>query len=125
MTCLSLGLSAQQHRKNSRPMTSAEQAEKRVERMAEILSLTEQQKKQVSQLALEGASRQEELQKKRKEEVESQKKYRLAQEEKIEAILTNEQKERWEQHKESRPLENGRHEEREHLQRRRPGFSKG
>lgn len=106
-------------------MSPVEQVEKRTERMAEILTLTEAQKKQVAGIALESANRWEELQKKRKAEVESQKEYRLAQELKIASILTEEQKQIWKQHKESRPRENGRHEGREHSHRRRPGFRKG
>ena len=54
-TCLSFGLAAEQH-KNYRQLNSTERAEKMTDRMAEELKLTAEQKKQVSQLALENAA---------------------------------------------------------------------
>lgn len=71
------------------------------DRMAEELNLTEEQKKQVSQITLENANRQEELIKSRKAEYEAQKEFRKSQEQKITSILTEEQKQIWEQRKES------------------------
>jgi Spy/CpxP family protein refolding chaperone len=70
-------------------------------RMAEELKLTDEQRKQVSKVVLENATRQEELIQKRKAEFEAQKNYRLEQEKKISAILTEEQKVIWEQRKEA------------------------
>ena len=61
MTCISLGLSAQHQKKNFRELSASERAEKMSDRMAEELKLTEEQKKQVSKVALENATRQEEL----------------------------------------------------------------
>jgi hypothetical protein len=69
--------------------------------MAEELKLTDEQRKQVSKVVLENATRQEELIQKRKAEFEAQKNYRLEQEKKISAILTEEQKVIWEQRKEA------------------------
>lgn len=97
---ISFGISAQQH-KNYRQSHPAERAAKMSERMAEELKLTDEQRKLVSQLTLENANRQEELHKRRKAELEAQKEYRLAQEQKLAAILTDEQKQIWEQRKEA------------------------
>jgi hypothetical protein len=101
LTCISLGLSAQQQKKNYRELSAAERAEKRSDRMAEELKLTDEQRKQVSKVVLENATRQEELIQKRKAEFEAQKNYRLEQEKKISLILTEEQKVIWEQRKEA------------------------
>ena len=101
MTCISLGLSAQHQKKNFRELSAAERAEKMSDRMAEELKLTDEQQKQVSKVVLENAMRQEELIQKRKAEFEAQKKYRLEQEKKITAILTEEQKVIWEKRKEA------------------------
>lgn len=101
MTCISLGLSAQHQKKNFRELSALECAEKMSNRMAEELKLTEEQKKQVSKVVLENATRQEELIQKRKEEFEAQKKFRMEQEKKIAAILSEEQKTIWEQRKEA------------------------
>ena len=100
LTCMSFGLSAQQH-KNFRQSNPTERAKKMTDRMAEELKLTEEQRKQVSQLTLENANRQEELLKRRKAEFEAQKEYRLAQDQKLASILTEEQKQIWEQRKEA------------------------
>ena len=101
MTCISLGLSAQHQKKNFRELSAAERAEKMSDRMAEELKLTDEQRKQVSKVVLENAMRQEELIQKRKAEFEAQKNYRLEQEKKITAILTEEQKVIWDQRKEA------------------------
>jgi vancomycin resistance protein YoaR len=101
MTCISLGLSAQHQKKNFRELSASERAEKMSNRMAEELKLTDEQRKQVSKVVLENATRQEELIQKRKAEFEAQKNYRLEQEKKISLILTEEQKVIWEQRKEA------------------------
>jgi hypothetical protein len=100
LTSISFGLSAQQH-KNFRQSNPTERAQKMTDRMAEELKLTDEQRKQVSQLALENAKRQEELLKRRKAEFEAQKEYRLAQDQKLGSIFTEEQKQIWEQRKEA------------------------
>jgi Spy/CpxP family protein refolding chaperone len=97
---ISFGLSAQQH-KNFRQFNPTERAQKMTDRMAEELKLTDEQRKQVSQLTLENANRQEELLKSRKAEFEAQKEYRKAQDQKMASILTEEQKQLWEQRKEA------------------------
>jgi len=101
MTCISLGLSAQHQKKNFRELSASERAEKMSNRMAEELKLTDEQRKQVSKVVIENATRQEELIQKRKAEFEAQKNYRLEQEKKISLILTEEQKVIWEQRKEA------------------------
>jgi hypothetical protein len=125
LTCISLGLSAQHQKKNFRQLSASERAEKMSDRMAEELKLTDEQRKQVSKLVLENATRQEELIQKRKAEFEAQKKYRLEQEKKISAILTEEQKVIWEQRKESRLHRDSHSERREHHDRRGPRFRRG
>lgn len=122
MTCISLGLSAQHQKKNFRELSASERGEKMSDRMAEELKLTEEQKKQVSKVALENANRQEELIQKRKVELEAQKEYRMEQEKKITAILTEEQKMIWEQRKESRQHGDAHSERGEHHDRRGPRF---
>jgi protein CpxP len=100
LTSMSFGLSAQQH-KNFRQGNPTARAQKMTDRMAEELKLTDEQRKQVSQLTLENANRQAELLKSRKAEFEAQKAYRLAQDQKLASILTEEQKQIWEQRKEA------------------------
>jgi protein CpxP len=125
LTCISFGLSAQHQKKNFRQLSASERAEKMSDRMAEELKLTDEQRKQVSKLVLENATRQEELIQKRKAEFEAQKKYRLEQEKKISSILTEEQKVIGEQRKESRLHRDSHSERREHHDRRGPRFRRG
>lgn len=125
MTCISLGLSAQHQKKDFRELSVAERAEKMSNRMAEELKLTDDQRKQVSKVVLENATKQEELAQKRKVEMEAQKKYRMEQEKKIAAILTEEQKKIWEQRKESRQHGDAHSERGEHHDRRGPRFRGG
>ena len=100
LTSLSFGLSAQQH-KTFRQLSPEERAEKMTERMAEKLKLSKEQEKQVGQLVLANATRQEEQLKARKAAFEAQRAYRKEQEQKIASILTEEQKQIWEQGKEA------------------------
>jgi len=123
-TCLSFGLAAQQH-KNFRQLNSTERAEKMTDRMAEELKLTAEQKKQVSQLALENANRQEELLKSRKAEFEAQKEYRKAQDQKLASILTEEQKQIWEQRKETMRSRDAHHSRGDQARGGRPRFRRG
>ena len=127
LTCISFGLSAQHQKKNFRQLSASERAEKMSHRMAEELKLTDEQRKQVSKLVLENATRQEELIQKRKAEFEAQKKYRLEQEKKISSILTEEQKVIWEQRKESLKQRMGGRGEGGHERHRRglPRFRRG
>ena len=125
MTCISFGLSAQHQKKNFRELSAAERVEKMSDRMAEELKLTDEQRKQVRKVVLENATRQEELAQKRKVELEAQKKYRMEQEKKIAAILTEEQKKIWEQRKESRQHGDSHSERGEHHDRRGPRFRGG
>jgi hypothetical protein len=125
LTCISLGLSAQHQKKDFRELSAAERAEKMSNRMAEELKLSEEQRKQVSKVVLENATRQEELAQKRKVELEAQKKYRMEQEKKIAAILTEEQNKIWKQRKESRQHGDSHSERGEHHDRRGPRFRGG
>lgn len=125
LTCISLGLSAQHQKKDFRELSAVERAEKMSNRMAEELKLSEEQRKQVSKVVLENATRQEELAQKRKVELEAQKKYRMEQEKKIAAILTEEQKKIWEQRKESRQHGDTHSERGEYHDRRGPRFRGG
>jgi len=125
MTCISLGLSAQHQKNNSRELSASERAEKMSNRMAEELKLTEEQKKQVSKVVLENATRQEELIQKRKAEFEAQKGYRMEQDKKIAAILTEEQKTIWEQRKEAMRTRAKDHSRGNHSQGGRPRFRRG
>ncbi len=125
MTCISLGLSAQHQKNNSRELSASERAEKMSNRMAEELKLTEEQKKQVSKVVLENATRQEELIQKRKAEFEAQKGYRMEQDKKIAAILTEEQKTIWEQRKEAMRTRGNDHSRGDHSQGGRPRFRRG
>ena len=125
MTFVSLGLAAQHQKKNFRELSASERAEKMSNRMAEELKLTEEQKKQVSKVVLENATRQEELIQKRKAEFEAQKGYRLEQEKKIAAILTEEQKTIWEQRKGAMRSRGKDHSHGDHSQGGRPRFRRG
>lgn len=123
-TCLNFGLAAQQH-KNYRQLNSTERAEKMTDRIAEELKLTAEQKKQVSQLVLENANRQEELLKSRKAEFEAQRVYRKEQEQKMASILTEEQKKVWEERKEAMRNRMGPHSRGDHPRGGRPRFRRG
>ena len=127
MTCISLGLSAQHQKKNFRELSAKERAEKMTDRMSEELKLTEDQKNQVAGLVLENATRQEELLQKRKVEFEAQKEFRMRQENKIAAILTEEQKMIWEQRKEKlgQRAKGQAADEPKQYTRRRPRFQRG
>ena len=125
LTCISLGLSAQHQKKNFRELSAKERAEKMTDRMSEELNLTEDQKNQVAGLVLENATRQEELLQKRKVEFEAQKEFRMGQENKIAAILTEEQKMIWEQRKEAMRTRGKDHSRGDHTQGGRPRFRRG
>jgi hypothetical protein len=127
LTCISLGLSAQHQKKNFRELSAKERAEKMTDRMSEELKLTEDQKNQVAGLVLENATRQEELLQKRKVEFEAQKEFRMRQENKIAAILTEEQKMIWEQRKEKlgQRAKGQAADEPKQYTRRRPRFQRG
>jgi protein CpxP len=127
LTCISLGLSAQHQKKNFRELSASERAEKMSNRMAEELKLTDEQRKQVSKVVLENATRQEELIQKRKAEFEAQKNYRLEQEKKISLILTEEQRVIWEQRKEAlkQRIDGQREQGHERHRRGQPRFRRG
>ena len=124
LTCISLGLSAQQQNKRPHQISLEEQAQRRVNGMSEELKLTEEQKKQVGELVLENLKRQVEHHTKKREELEAEKEYRLAQEKKIASLLTEEQKLIWEEVKENRRQGRGRPGMGKPAPRRRPGFQR-
>ena len=124
LTSISFGLSAQQH-KNFRQSNPTERAQKMADRMAEELKLTDEQRKQVSQIALENANRQEELLKRRRAEFEVQKEYRKTQDQKLGSILTEEQKQIWEQRKEAFRTRANDHRRGHHTRIGRPRFRRG
>lgn len=88
---MNFGLAAQQHRDFPK-LSSTERGQLMTQRMAEELKLTDEQKKQVEQLMLENATHQEALLQKRKTEMEALKEFRKGQKQKMDAILTEEQK---------------------------------
>jgi hypothetical protein len=124
LTSLSFGLSAQQH-KTFRQLSPVERAEKMTERMAEKLKLSKEQEKQVGQLVLENATRQEEHLKARKAAFEGQRAYRKEQEQKMASILTEEQKQIWEQRKEALRPRDEHQSHKGHPRSGRPRFRRG
>lgn len=97
---IGLSVNAQQ-RQGERP-SAEERVKKSTERMAEHLELTEAQKTQILNLNLEFAKQQEALRAERSEQGEARKEAMQAQEEKIKAILTPAQAEKWEEAKSQR-----------------------
>ena len=87
------GAEAQQEQKKREPITPEKIAERMTERMAKELDLSEEQKKEVYALHLENAiKRAHEMKAHREKTMEAQK----AQQEQLEAILSPEQKAKWE-----------------------------
>lgn len=124
LTSLSFGLSAQQH-KTFRQLNTVERAQKMTERMTEKLKLSEEQEKQIGQLVLANATRQEELLRSRKATFEAQRAYRKEQEQKIASMLSEEQKQIWEQQKEMLRQGESRRQDGNNERRRRPGSRRG
>jgi len=120
LTSLSFSLSAQQH-KTFRQLSTVERAQKMIERITEKLKLSKEQEKQIGQLVLENATRQEELLKTRKAAFEAQRVYRKEQEQKIASMLSEEQKQIWEQQKEMLKQGESRRQEGNNERRRRSG----
>src|SRR5690554_824797 len=93
LSFLNLSAEAQQERKTREKMTPEKVAEKITDRMTKELDLSEEQKKEVYALHLESESkRAEEVKAQREKMIANQK----AQQEKLEAILSPEQKTAWE-----------------------------
>jgi protein CpxP len=90
---ISFGAEAQQEQKKREPMTPEKVAERMTERMAKELDLSEEQKKEVYALHLENATKRAEEMKAHREKIKEAQK---AQQEKLEAILSPEQKAQWE-----------------------------
>lgn len=90
---ISFGAEAQQEQKKREPMTPEKVAERMTERMARELDLSEEQKKEVYALHLENATKRAEEMKAQRERMKADQK---AQQEKLEAILSPEQKAQWE-----------------------------
>lgn len=101
ISMIGLSVNAQQRRGGEKP-SPEERAKKSTERMAEHLELSEAQKTQILDLNLEFAKAQEDQMEERREQGEARKEAMQAQEEKIKAILTPEQAEKWEVAKKER-----------------------
>jgi|TARA_R110002050_G_scaffold17653_7_gene52105 Spy/CpxP family protein refolding chaperone len=83
----------QAQRQGDREINPEKMAERMTQRMDEKLDLTEEQEKQINALFLEQANSRKESQKANREEMKAA---REAHQKKLEAILTPEQKEKWE-----------------------------
>lgn len=90
---ISIGAEAQQERKTRERMTPERVAEKATERMTQDLDLTEEQKNAVHALHLESATKKAEEMKAQWEKMKAEQK---AQQEKLDAILSPQQKAQWE-----------------------------
>src|SRR5690554_3210321 len=90
---LNLSAEAQQERKTRDRATPEKVAEKMTERMSNELGLSEEQKKEVYAVHLESASKRAEEMKAQREKMKANQK---AKQEKLEAILSPEQKTAWE-----------------------------
>ena len=102
----SLGVAAQQDRRNATP---EERAQKMTDRMAVELGLSEEQKKEISVLQLDQAKQRQAEEEKMRAERELRREKMKEQDSKIKEVLTEEQKLKWEELKQ------------EHRDRRRPG----
>ena len=92
---VSLGAAAQQEK---RTMPSPEdRAQKMTDRMAEKLSLTEAQKKEIYAINLENANKRQAEMEAQKAERQAKQAEMKAQEEKIQKVLTEEQRKQWEE----------------------------
>ena len=89
---INFGAEAQQEQKKREPITPEKMAERMTERMAKELDLSEEQKKEVFALHLENATKRAKEMKAHREKIRQEQK---AQQEKLEAILSPEQKEQW------------------------------
>jgi periplasmic protein CpxP/Spy len=90
----SLGVTAQQYR-GGQNLTPEKIATKRTERMATELQLNEEQKKQIHEINLESAKKREAEHKAKQVEMEARKEEFNSQKLKIESVLTEEQKTKW------------------------------
>ncbi|MFL0683694.1 MAG: DUF4890 domain-containing protein [Algoriphagus aquaeductus] len=94
LTMMSLGVAAQDQRKMPSP---EERAQRMTERMASELKLTEEQKQKVLAINLEHTKKRTAEMEKQRAENESRKAEMKAQEEKINEVLTEEQRKQWEE----------------------------
>lgn len=97
LVTISLSVSAQQKEKDPEKM-----AEKRTEKMAEQLELTPEQKEKVLQINLETAKKMDLINNDKLTQEERRSKMRTLREDNkaaVEAILTEDQKTKWQQHK--------------------------
>lgn len=98
---MALSVFAQQRGGGERP-SAEDRAKRSTERMAEHLGLSDAQKEQILNLNLEFAKQQEAQRAEQREQGEARKEAMQAQEEKIKAVLTPEQAEKWEAAKKER-----------------------
>ena len=92
----SLNVAAQQKQERT-PQNPEQRAQAMTERMAEKLSLSEAQKKEIYQINLENAQKRQKEIEAQKAERDAKKAEMKAQEEKIKNVLTEEQRKQWEE----------------------------
>lgn len=95
MTLISLGAHAQQQQR--RTATPEERATRMTERMAQELSLSEQQKKEIYAIHLERAQKRMADQEAQKAEMKARRETMKAEEQKVLEVLTEEQRKKWEE----------------------------
>ncbi|NVK48327.1 MAG: DUF4890 domain-containing protein [Cyclobacteriaceae bacterium] len=98
---LSIGAFAQQRGQRQMPDPET-RAKMMTDRMAEQLELSEEQKAKILAINLENAKKRQAEAEARKTEAEARRAQAKAQEEEIRAILTEEQRQKWEELKEAR-----------------------
>ena len=91
-----LGVAAQQKQERT-PQSPEQRAQAMTDRMAEKLSLTDAQKKEIYQINLENAINHQQEMEARKAEREAKKVEIKAQQDKINKVLTEEQRKQWEE----------------------------
>lgn len=94
LSFVSLGVSAQEQRKIPSP---EERAQRMTDRMASELKLSEEQKQKVLEINLEHAKKRQAEMEKQRVQMETRKAEMKAQEEKINEVLTEEQRKQWEE----------------------------
>lgn len=95
MTLISLGAQAQQQQRKT--ATPEERATRMTERMAQQLSLSEQQKKEIYAINLERAQKRMAEQEAQKAEMQAKREQMKAEEQKVLEVLTEEQRKKWEE----------------------------
>ena len=95
LTMISVGAQAQQQQRKT--ATPEERATRMTERMAQELSLSEQQKKEIYAIHLERAQKRMAEQEAQKAEMKARRETMKAEEQKVLEVLTEEQRKKWEE----------------------------